>query len=68
MKPAKKRSLEDSLRVRTLNTILYKSISDLLSSHEVHAQLPSYNVEITKVRLSAVCTLSLVLGLYFYMV
>ncbi|XP_060777309.1 putative ribosome-binding factor A, mitochondrial isoform X1 [Neoarius graeffei] len=53
MKPAKKRSLEDSLRVRTLNTILYKSISDLLSSHEVHAQLPSYNVEITKVSLLA---------------
>ncbi|KAF5899985.1 putative ribosome-binding factor A, mitochondrial, partial [Clarias magur] len=51
MKPAKKRSMEDSLRVRTLNTILYKSISDLLSSHELNAQIPSYNVEITKVSL-----------------
>ncbi|KAB5586540.1 hypothetical protein PHYPO_G00002890 [Pangasianodon hypophthalmus] len=53
MKPAKKRSMEDSLRVRTLNTILYKAISDLLSSHEVNAQIPSYNVEITKVSLLA---------------
>ncbi|KAG7335677.1 hypothetical protein KOW79_000370 [Hemibagrus wyckioides] len=53
MKPAKKRSMEDSLRVRTLNTVLYKSISDLLSSHEVNAQLPSHNVEITKVSLLA---------------
>ncbi|KAK3551429.1 hypothetical protein QTP70_017304 [Hemibagrus guttatus] len=53
MKPAKKRSMEDSLRVRTLNTVLYKSISDLLSSHEVNAQLPGYNVEITKVSLLA---------------
>ncbi|XP_060726880.1 putative ribosome-binding factor A, mitochondrial [Tachysurus vachellii] len=52
-KPAKKRSMEDSLRVRTLNTILYKSISDLLSSHQVNAQLPGYNVEITKVSLLA---------------
>ncbi|XP_017322862.1 putative ribosome-binding factor A, mitochondrial [Ictalurus punctatus] len=53
MKPAKKRSMEDSLRVRTLNTILYKSISDLLTSHEVNAQIPSYDVEITKVSLLA---------------
>ncbi|TSL82464.1 putative ribosome-binding factor A, mitochondrial [Bagarius yarrelli] len=53
MKPVKKRSLEDSLRVRTLNSLLYKSISELLSSHEVHPQLPTYNVEITKVSLLA---------------
>ncbi|KAF4088537.1 hypothetical protein AMELA_G00083910 [Ameiurus melas] len=53
MKPAKKRSMEDSLRVRTLNTVLYKSISDLLTSHEVNAQIPSYDVEITKVSLLA---------------
>ncbi|KAI5105785.1 putative ribosome-binding factor A, mitochondrial [Silurus meridionalis] len=53
MKPAKKRTTEDSLRVRTLNTILYKAISDLLSSHEVHAEIPSYNVELTKVSLLA---------------
>ncbi|XP_062847086.1 putative ribosome-binding factor A, mitochondrial [Trichomycterus rosablanca] len=49
MKPAKKRNIEDSLRVRTLNTVLYKAVSDLLSSHEVNAEIPKYNVEITKV-------------------
>lgn len=53
-KPAKKRNMEDSLRVRTLNTILYKSISDLLSSHQVNAQLPGYNVEITKVQQTSI--------------
>ncbi|KAI5620592.1 putative ribosome-binding factor A, mitochondrial, partial [Silurus asotus] len=51
--PAKKRTTEDSSRVRTLNSILYKAISDLLSSHELHPEIPSYNVEITKVSLLA---------------
>lgn len=53
MKPVKKSSVEDSSRVRTLNSLLYKSISELLSSHEVNPQLPTYDVEITKVSLLA---------------
>ncbi|XP_035386817.1 putative ribosome-binding factor A, mitochondrial isoform X2 [Electrophorus electricus] len=42
---------QDSLRVRMLNTILYKALSDLLTSHEVSADIPDYSVEITKVSL-----------------
>ncbi|KAI4882453.1 hypothetical protein NFI96_033347, partial [Prochilodus magdalenae] len=47
--PAKKKTQEDSQRVRTLNIIIYKAVSDLLASHEVNAEIPSYSVEITKV-------------------
>ncbi|XP_076826319.1 putative ribosome-binding factor A, mitochondrial [Brachyhypopomus gauderio] len=51
-RPPKKHH-EDSVRVRTLNIILYKALSDLLTSHEVNADITSYDVEITKVSLSA---------------
>ncbi|XP_072535098.1 putative ribosome-binding factor A, mitochondrial [Salminus brasiliensis] len=49
----KKKDQQDSHRVRTLNIIVYKAVLDLLSSHEVNAELLSYNVEITKVSFTA---------------
>ncbi|KAL6489290.1 hypothetical protein MHYP_G00030310 [Metynnis hypsauchen] len=51
--PVKKKNQEDSQRVRTLNIIIYKAVSDLLASHEVNAEIPSYSVEITKVSFTA---------------
>ncbi|KAL7874980.1 hypothetical protein SRHO_G00059500 [Serrasalmus rhombeus] len=51
--PVKKKNQEDSQRVRTLNIIVYKAVSDLLASHEVNAEIPSYSVEITKVSITA---------------
>uniref|UniRef100_A0A671LYN1 Ribosome binding factor A n=1 Tax=Sinocyclocheilus anshuiensis TaxID=1608454 RepID=A0A671LYN1_9TELE len=47
-----KRNKEDSVRVRTLNIIIYKAVVDLLSSYEVNSDLSAYNVQISKVSLS----------------
>lgn len=52
LKPSKKRNPEDNTRLRMLNSILFKSISDLLASHEVSPELPHLNVELSKVSLS----------------
>ncbi|XP_007250909.3 putative ribosome-binding factor A, mitochondrial [Astyanax mexicanus] len=49
----KKKDQQDSRRVRTLNIIVYKAVVDLLSSHEINADLHSYSVEITKVSFTA---------------
>ncbi|XP_041102578.1 putative ribosome-binding factor A, mitochondrial [Polyodon spathula] len=46
-----KGSREDSIRMRTLNTILYKAIADLMSTYEVSPQLFDLGVEISKVSL-----------------
>ncbi|KAK1173375.1 putative ribosome-binding factor A, mitochondrial [Acipenser oxyrinchus oxyrinchus] len=46
-----KGSREDSIRMRTLNTILYKAITDLISTYEVSPQLYDLGVEISKVSL-----------------
>lgn len=48
LKPTK-RNKEDSVRVRTLNIIIYKAVVDLLSSYEVNSEISVYNVQISKV-------------------
>ncbi|KAK7157713.1 hypothetical protein R3I93_009031 [Phoxinus phoxinus] len=48
LKPSK-RNKEDSVRVRTLNNIIYKAVIDLLSSYEVNSEISTYNVQISKV-------------------
>lgn len=48
LKPSK-RNKEDSVRVRTLNNIIYKAVTDLLSSYEVNSEISAYNVQISKV-------------------
>ncbi|XP_067305759.1 putative ribosome-binding factor A, mitochondrial [Pseudorasbora parva] len=48
LKPSK-RNKEDSVRVRTLNNIIYKAVTDLLSSFEVNSEISAYNVQISKV-------------------
>lgn len=50
LKPSK-RNKEDSVRVRTLNNIIYKAVTDLLSSFEVNSEISSYNIQISKVSL-----------------
>lgn len=50
-KPSKNRK-EDSFRLRVLNSIIFKAVSDLLTSHEVNSELPHLNVEISKVSLA----------------
>nr|XP_021322249.1 putative ribosome-binding factor A, mitochondrial isoform X1 [Danio rerio] len=51
LKPPK-RNVEDSVRVRTLNIIIYKTVTDLLSSYELNSEISAYNVEISKVSLT----------------
>nr|XP_046195688.1 putative ribosome-binding factor A, mitochondrial [Oncorhynchus gorbuscha] len=53
LKPPKKRSQEDNMRTRVLNSILYKAITDLLSSPEVNYEVYSYSVDISRVSLPA---------------
>lgn len=48
LKPPK-RNEEDSVRVKTLNIIIYKTVTDLLSSYELNSEITAYNVEISKV-------------------
>jgi len=48
LKPSKQNK-EDSVRVRTLNNIIYKAVTDLLSSYEVNSEISAYNVQISKV-------------------
>ncbi|KAI7806256.1 putative ribosome-binding factor A [Triplophysa rosa] len=50
VKPSKK-NLEDSVRVRTLNNIIYKAVTDLLNSYEVNSDIAAYNIQISKVSL-----------------
>ncbi|KAF4103197.1 putative ribosome-binding factor A, mitochondrial [Onychostoma macrolepis] len=51
LKPSK-RNKEDSVRVRTLNIIIYKAVVDLLSSYEINSEISAYNMQISKVSLS----------------
>ncbi|XP_064817337.1 putative ribosome-binding factor A, mitochondrial isoform X2 [Oncorhynchus masou masou] len=53
LKPPKKRSQEDNMRTRVLNSILYKAITDLLSSPEVNYEVYNYSVDISRVSLPA---------------
>ncbi|TRY94698.1 hypothetical protein DNTS_021597 [Danionella cerebrum] len=38
-----------SARAKILNGVIYKSVTDLLNSHELNFDISSYNVEVTKV-------------------
>ncbi|KAK0151864.1 putative ribosome-binding factor A, mitochondrial [Merluccius polli] len=48
----KKKDHEDSHRCKVLNTILFKAVSDLLTSAQLSYELQSFNPEITKVSLA----------------
>ncbi|KAG2464801.1 putative ribosome-binding factor A, mitochondrial [Polypterus senegalus] len=48
-----KSSREESLQMRTLNTILYRAIWDLLNSHDVSPQICDLGIEISKVSLTS---------------
>ncbi|MBN3279909.1 RBFA factor, partial [Polyodon spathula] len=60
-----KGSREDSIRMRTLNTILYKAIADLMSTYEVSPQLFDLGVEISKARFLFSFTIKVSLPLDF---
>uniref|UniRef100_W5MPB1 Ribosome binding factor A n=1 Tax=Lepisosteus oculatus TaxID=7918 RepID=W5MPB1_LEPOC len=49
--PPPKTRREDSIRMRALNSILYRAISDLLSSNEVSSEICELSLEISKVSL-----------------
>ncbi|KAK6327125.1 hypothetical protein J4Q44_G00027700 [Coregonus suidteri] len=53
LKPPKKQNQEDNMRTRVLNSILYKAITDLLSSPEVNSEVYNYSVDISRVSLPA---------------
>ncbi|KAJ8013245.1 hypothetical protein DPEC_G00051260 [Dallia pectoralis] len=53
LKPPKRRGEDDNMRIRILNSILYKAISDLLNSPEVNSEIYKYSVEISRVSLPA---------------
>ncbi|XP_051872911.1 putative ribosome-binding factor A, mitochondrial [Pristis pectinata] len=52
LKPQRKMQKEDTIRMRALNAILYKAITDLLNSTEVSEEVYDEKVEISKVQLT----------------
>ncbi|XP_038652930.1 putative ribosome-binding factor A, mitochondrial [Scyliorhinus canicula] len=52
LKPQRKMQKEDSIRLRTLNNILYKAITELVNSNEVSSEVYDQKVEISKVLLA----------------
>ncbi|XP_043575044.1 putative ribosome-binding factor A, mitochondrial [Chiloscyllium plagiosum] len=52
LKPQRKLQKEHSIRMRALNNMLYKAITELLDSNEVSSELYDYKVEISKVMLT----------------
>ncbi|XP_062321560.1 putative ribosome-binding factor A, mitochondrial isoform X2 [Osmerus eperlanus] len=52
VKIPKKQSQEDTQRTRILNSVLYKAISELLTSPELNSKVINYGVEISKVSMS----------------
>ncbi|XP_059801489.1 uncharacterized protein LOC132378534 isoform X2 [Hypanus sabinus] len=52
LKPQHKMQKEGTLRMRALNKILYKAITDLLNSTEVSPEIFEEKIEISKVRLT----------------
>ncbi|XP_053323079.1 putative ribosome-binding factor A, mitochondrial [Spea bombifrons] len=53
MKVQKKQRREDSIRMRALNSIMFKALTDLLSTPEVSQEVYNLNVELSKVCISA---------------
>ncbi|KAM4689399.1 putative ribosome-binding factor A, mitochondrial [Discoglossus pictus] len=49
MKTQRKERREDNIRIRALNVILYKALTDLLSTSEVSQEVYDLNVELSKV-------------------
>ncbi|XP_048380449.1 putative ribosome-binding factor A, mitochondrial [Stegostoma tigrinum] len=52
LKPQRKLQKEHTIRMRALNNILYKAITELLDSNEVSSEIYEYKVEISKVMLT----------------
>ncbi|GCC34956.1 putative ribosome-binding factor A, mitochondrial [Chiloscyllium punctatum] len=52
LKPQRKLQKEHSIRMRALNNMLYKAITELLDSNEVSSELYDHKVEISKVMLT----------------
>ncbi|XP_041039257.1 putative ribosome-binding factor A, mitochondrial [Carcharodon carcharias] len=52
LKPQRKVQKEDTIRMRTLNNVLYKAITELLNSNEVSPEVYDHKVEISKVLLT----------------
>ncbi|KAM8966940.1 putative ribosome-binding factor A, mitochondrial [Pelodytes ibericus] len=52
MKVPKKQKREDSIRIRALNSIMYKALTNLLQTPEVSEAVYNLNVELSKVCLS----------------
>ncbi|XP_053570799.1 putative ribosome-binding factor A, mitochondrial [Bombina bombina] len=52
MRVQRKEKREDSIRIRALNTILYKALTDLLKTSEVSQEVSDLNVELSKVSVS----------------
>uniref|UniRef100_UPI00398F6FCE putative ribosome-binding factor A, mitochondrial n=1 Tax=Pristiophorus japonicus TaxID=55135 RepID=UPI00398F6FCE len=52
LKPQRKMQKEDTIRMRSLNNILYKAITELLNSNEVSPEVYDHKVEISKVVLT----------------
>ncbi|OCT74540.1 putative ribosome-binding factor A, mitochondrial [Xenopus laevis] len=53
MKVQRKEKREDSIRIRALNTILYKALTDLLQTSAISQETSDINVELSKVSVSA---------------
>ncbi|XP_067913462.1 putative ribosome-binding factor A, mitochondrial isoform X2 [Heterodontus francisci] len=49
LKPQRKMQKEDTFRMRTLNNVLYKAITELLNSNEVNPEVYDHKVELSKV-------------------
>lgn len=52
MKVQKKQRREDSIRMQTLNSVLYKALTDLLSTPEISDDVYNLNLELSKVSLA----------------
>ncbi|XP_067913447.1 putative ribosome-binding factor A, mitochondrial isoform X1 [Heterodontus francisci] len=52
LKPQRKMQKEDTFRMRTLNNVLYKAITELLNSNEVNPEVYDHKVELSKVMLT----------------
>ncbi|CAH2284540.1 ribosome-binding factor A, mitochondrial [Pelobates cultripes] len=53
MKVQKKEHREDSIRMRTLNSILHKTLTDLLRTPEISNEIYNLNLELSKVSITA---------------
>lgn len=52
LKPPKKKTQVETMRTQILNSVLFKAISELLTSPELNSEAINYNVEISRVSMS----------------